>query len=175
MSSHPRYVFATLGRTAGAAAAAKRSGHVDGDLVLAARTGVPVLITDGDPERRLGFAADIHDAGAQRAGMFVHWLPAGAAHDAAGLRQAFEQARGGTLFVDDLYALTPGAWAQLLLLLSPPLLGRVSHRDSRNDVRLICGASRGLHDAIRAGVLSERLFYRLNVIHVNLLAAPGRS
>ena len=75
------------------------------------------------------------------------------------LRHQFDQARGGTLFLDDVITLPADAQAHLLSLLNErmaPLSSTVAFDRSR--VRIVAGASRHL-DAERAtGAFCELLF-----------------
>jgi two-component system response regulator FlrC len=71
---------------------------------------------------------------------------------------AFERAAGGTLVLEAVDALTPGLQGQLLQAL----------QDRPGDVRLISLASRDLLAEVKAGRFAEDLYYRLNVIPLNL-------
>jgi DNA-binding NtrC family response regulator len=92
------------------------------------------------------------------------------------LRHQFDQARGGTLFLDDVLALATDAQAHLLSLLKErmaPLSSTVAFAKSR--VRIVAGASRHLHAERATGAFCELLFYRLNIIHVDLMNRHSAS
>jgi DNA-binding NtrC family response regulator len=164
---------------------------LDDDLELASRTGVPVLITAQCRVQRETCARLIHTSRHQEQGPFVVFSidavspgtgapnasPARRAHDdGVNLRQQFDQARGGTLFIDDITNLTAGAQAQLCCLLeehSFPQL--VTGRSETPSVRIIAGASRHLEAERATGIFCEPLFYRLNVVHFDLLSEHTHS
>ncbi len=125
----------------------------DDDLRLAARVRLPVLITAASSRERDLSARLIHANGGLSRGPFVTVC----VDRPPRLRHLFDQARGGTLFIDDVAALNAEAQRQLLALL-----------EGDRSVRLIAGASRHLDADRAAGVFSDTLFYRLNVIHVDL-------
>jgi CBS domain-containing protein len=131
----------------------------DLDLRLAAQSDVTVLITAPSRRVRLDCARLIHDGGPCGDGPFV------TAPDGAVVRQQFERARGGTLFIEDVASLTAEGQAELFLLLEDGSAGAA--RASLGGVaRIIAGASHPLMPRIQAGAFSDALFYRLNVIHI---------
>jgi two-component system response regulator HydG len=144
---------------------------LDDDVQMAARTHVAVLVTASRRAERERCARLIHAKSNNGHGPFVP-LAIGSAHDAdeSGLRPRFVQARGGTLFVDDIAALSTSAQAELLALLGERLpRASVGPRESNEAVRIISGASCCLDRARATGAFSESLFYRLNVIHIDLI------
>lgn len=163
------------------------------DLQLAARVHVPVLVTAGHHHERDTWARLIHANGDRARGPFVTFCgdvprtslatpdaaarPAEPDHDPDGvvmLRHHFEHARGGTLFIDDIAALTSMAQTHLLTLLDERLatIAAALHRTARG-VRIVAGASRYLDAERAAGTFCEPLFYRLNVIHIDLIAGAA--
>jgi CBS domain-containing protein len=159
----------------------------DLDLNLAAQADVTVLITAPSGDSREAFARFIHDHSLCRRGPFVtvdgqtsiDGDPGRRCHDtdqvvtAIRLRRHFEQARGGTLFIDDVAGMGAEAQAELFLLLEDGVL-RPPAEPTRATARIIAGTSRPLLAEIAAGAFSESLFYRLNSIHVNALG-PARE
>ena len=106
----------------------------------------------------LGYARGAHStANADRQGLFV-------------------EANGGTLFLDEI--------AELPLLLQPKLLrvlqdGEVrplgANRSLRVDVRVMAATNRDLERRLREGQFREDLYYRLNVIQIQLPPLRGRQ
>lgn len=161
------------------------TGAADETIRLAAQVHVPVLVTSEDPEQRHLCARLIHASGGRCRGPFVTF-PVNGQHDAttthssvprvAGgsgidtdLRHRFDQARGGTLFIDDVCALTAAAQAQLLAFLDEQVpVPYSSVPFAEPDVRIVAGASRHVDTERAAGAFSQALFYRLNVIHGDL-------
>jgi DNA-binding NtrC family response regulator len=89
--------------------------------------------------------------------------------DAADVDRWFEQAPGGTLFIDDMSRLSRQGQEQLLLRLEHNALGQLGESNwaGGRRVRVIAGASRVLLAAVAANAFSETLYYRLNLIHVD--------
>jgi transcriptional regulator of acetoin/glycerol metabolism len=81
----------------------------------------------------------------------------------------FEAARGGTIFLDEIGELTPAAQAALLRVLQEGEITRVgANATTRLDVRVIAATNRDPAQAMHAGLLREDLFYRLNVLAIEL-------
>src|SRR3954447_24311499 len=81
----------------------------------------------------------------------------------------FEQADGGTLFVDEIGDFELGLQAKLLRVLETLTLTPVGgHEDRKVNVRVVAATSRDLRKMVEEGKFREDLFYRLNVIVVNL-------
>ncbi|MCC6278356.1 MAG: sigma-54-dependent Fis family transcriptional regulator [Oligoflexia bacterium] len=81
----------------------------------------------------------------------------------------FQFAEGGTLFLDEVGDLSPNMQVKLLRVLQEKKFTPVgSNREIDSDVRIVAATNRGLEEMIRAGSFREDLFYRLNVIPVNL-------
>lgn len=81
----------------------------------------------------------------------------------------FEQAHGGTLFLDDVADMPLTTQAKILRVLTEQVFQRVGGaRWVRVDVRVISATSRDLAAEIAAGRFREDLYYRLNVVPVRL-------
>jgi two-component system response regulator PilR (NtrC family) len=81
----------------------------------------------------------------------------------------FESADRGTLFLDEVGELTPPTQVKLLRVLETRTFKPVgSTRDMRVDVRFITATNRNLRQMVEEGQFREDLYYRLNVIPVEL-------
>src|SRR4051812_2998121 len=81
----------------------------------------------------------------------------------------FEQADGGTLFVDEIGDFELGLQAKLLRVLETLTLTPVGgHEDRKVNVRVVAATSRDLRKMVEEGKFREDLFYRLNVIGITL-------
>jgi len=90
----------------------------------------------------------------------------GATADRAG---AALQANGGTLFLDEICEMDPGLQAKMLRFLQTGTVQRVGEDKPRPvDVRIVCATNRDPQAEVAAGRFREDLFYRLNVIPVDL-------
>ncbi len=88
----------------------------------------------------------------------------------------FEAADGGTLFLDELGTLSGGGQAKLLRVLQAGEFERLgSNLTRRTSVRIIAATNTNLRQAIRAGSFREDLYYRLNVIELEVPALADRS
>jgi DNA-binding NtrC family response regulator len=87
----------------------------------------------------------------------------------------FEAADGGTLFLDELGNLSGGGQAKLLRVLQTGEFERLgSNTTRRTRVRVIAATNANLRQAIREGRFREDLFYRLNVIELEIPALAER-
>lgn len=81
----------------------------------------------------------------------------------------FEQAAGGTLFLDEIGDMPMQAQTRLLRALQSGTIRRVGGRDEvRLDVRIIAATNQNLEPLIAAGNFREDLFYRLNVVPIQM-------
>lgn len=94
----------------------------------------------------------------------------GAFTDAKEMRKGrFELADGGTLFLDEIGDISPGLQVKLLRILQEQEFERVGGTKTvKTDVRLVAATNRNLEEMVKKGEFREDLFYRLNVIPINL-------
>jgi transcriptional regulator with GAF, ATPase, and Fis domain len=90
----------------------------------------------------------------------------GAVTDRAGL---FEEAHGGTVFLDEVADLTSRAQAKLLRVLQEHEVRRVGENFSRRiDVRLVAAANRDMRAEAEQGRFRHDLLYRIDVVRVHV-------
>jgi len=81
----------------------------------------------------------------------------------------FEQANGGTLFIDEIGDISLQTQVKLLRALQFGEFERIGGTKTiKVDVRVITATNRNLEDLIKSGNFREDLFYRINVISINL-------
>jgi DNA-binding NtrC family response regulator len=81
----------------------------------------------------------------------------------------FEEAGGGTLFLDEIGELAPALQSKLLRAVQERTIERLgSGTPIRVDLRLITATSRDLEKAVAEGQFREDLYYRLNVVTIEL-------
>ncbi len=81
----------------------------------------------------------------------------------------FELADGGTLFLDEVAEMTPSAQVKLLRVLQERQFTRLGGtRTITVDVRIIAATNRDLEKAVADGAFREDLYYRLNVIRLEV-------
>lgn len=81
----------------------------------------------------------------------------------------FEQANGGTIFLDEIGDMNPNLQAKLLRVLQEKTIQRVGGRENVPvDVRVIAATHRDLEAAIRERLFREDLYYRLSVVTIKL-------
>jgi DNA-binding NtrC family response regulator len=150
-----------------------------------AHADVPVLITgpNGAGKEVLADIVQVNSARADRPYFKVNLgaLPnelieaelfgteAGAFTGARARAGRFEAADGGTLFLDELGTLAGSGQAKLLRVLQTGEFERLgSNVTRRARVRVIAATNTDLRQGIRAGTFREDLFYRLNVIELEV-------
>jgi len=82
---------------------------------------------------------------------------------------AFERAAGGTLYLDEVGRLPPQVQVKVLRVLQEATLERLGGREPvAVDVRVVAGTQYGLAEEIHAGRFRDDLYYRLNVVSLQL-------
>jgi len=90
----------------------------------------------------------------------------GAYADKAGL---FEMAKGGTIFLDEIGELPPVLQVKLLRVVQEKTFRRIGGaEDIKVDVRIISATNQNLSERIKKGDFREDLYFRLNVIPINM-------
>lgn len=88
----------------------------------------------------------------------------------------FEMARHGTVFLDEVAEMSPALQVKLLRVLQEQRFERVGGVKSiEADVRVLAATNKNLKDAINDGTFREDLYYRLNVIPINVPALKQRK
>jgi DNA-binding NtrC family response regulator len=151
-----------------------------------ADTRTTVLITGESGTGKTLLARSLHALSARRNGPFVEVncgaLPetlleselfghqkgafTGAVRDKVG---KFEAASGGTIFLDEVGTSSPAFQVKLLRVLQDRVIERVG--DTRTipvDVRIVLATNKDLEAAVRAGQFREDLYYRINVITIEM-------
>ena len=150
------------------------------------RTDLTVLVTGESGTGKELVARALHDLGSRRSGSFVAINMAAIPRDlieselfghekgafvGADRRQPgrFEQAEGGSLFLDEVGGMPPEAQTRLLRVLQDgEYLPVGAHRPVRANVRIIAATNRDLQHLMQQGLFREDLFYRLNVVPLRL-------
>ena len=90
----------------------------------------------------------------------------GAVHDKKGL---FEEADGGTIFLDEIGETSPSFQVRLLRVLQEQELRRVGGNETiRVDVRVIAATNKDLAQLVKAGSFREDLYWRLSVVEIRM-------
>jgi DNA-binding NtrC family response regulator len=91
-------------------------------------------------------------------------------------RGLFEEANSGTIFLDEIGEVTPGTQVRLLRVLQDRHVRPVGSNQSKPvDVRVIAATNRVLQDEVRERRFREDLFYRLNVVSIELPPLRARG
>jgi len=154
---------------------------------------VTVLITGETGTGKEVLARAMHEGGPRKAGRFVPVncaaIPAAlleselfghvrgaftdAHQDKAGL---FEEADGGTLFLDEIGHLPLDLQGKLLRVLEDKTIRRVGGNENfAVDVRILAATHVDLRIAVEDGAFRQDLFYRLNVVELELPALRDRG
>jgi Nif-specific regulatory protein len=97
----------------------------------------------------------------------------GATHDKKGL---FEEANGGTIFLDEIGDISQRIQTLLLRVLQEREIRRVGETNTRKiNVRIIAATNKNLAEEVKAGRFREDLFYRLNVISIDMPPLRNRG
>src|SRR5438445_7281510 len=156
-------------------------------------TDLTVMITGESGTGKELAARALHDFGKRRSGPFVainmaaiprelieselfgHEKGAFTGATSRGVGR-FEQAQGGTLFVDEIGDMPIEAQTRLLRVLQEGGFAFVGGRGAmRAEVRIIAATHHELRQLIRQGLFREDLFYRLNVAPIRLPPLRERS
>ncbi len=87
----------------------------------------------------------------------------------------FQEASGGVLFLDEISELTPALQAKLLRILEDKELRPLgSNKTVKVDVQLLSASNRDLAQLVQAGAFRHDLYYRLNVIRLDLPSLRDR-
>ena len=87
----------------------------------------------------------------------------------------FEQAQGGTIFLDEIGEIDRSIQVKLLRILSERTFERVgSSKTQTTDVRVVAATNKDLRELVRTGDFREDLFYRLSVMVIHLAALRER-
>jgi len=149
-------------------------------------TDLTVLITGESGTGKELVARALHDLGSRRAGPFVpinmaaiprnlveselfgHEKGAFVGADSR-MSGRFEQAEGGSLFLDEVGDMPPEAQTRLLRVLQDgEYLAVGANRPVRANVRIIAATNQNLQQLMQQGLFREDLFYRLNVVPLRL-------
>lgn len=91
-------------------------------------------------------------------------------------RGKFEVAEGGTIFLDEIGDMSPGGQAKLLRVLEQKVITRVGGSQSIPiNARVIAATNAHLADAVRAKKFREDLYFRLNVVTLELPSLRDRA
>ena len=87
----------------------------------------------------------------------------------------FELANGGTIFLDEIGEVNLATQVKLLRVLQEHTFERVGGEQSIEvDVRVVAATNRNLEEEVKAGKFREDLFYRLNVVRIEMPALRER-
>src|SRR5437899_3206657 len=81
----------------------------------------------------------------------------------------FELANGGTIFLDEIAEMSPQLQAKLLRVTQDGLFTRVgSNKELQTNARVLAATNSNLEEQVKANRFREDLFYRLNVVELNI-------
>ena len=81
----------------------------------------------------------------------------------------FEMADSGTIFLDEIATISQKMQVELLRVLETKSFIRVGgNKEITSDFRVICATNRDLQSMVEKGLFREDLFYRLNVVNINV-------
>ncbi|QSX36004.1 transcriptional regulator TyrR [Shewanella sedimentimangrovi] len=147
-----------------------------------AQLDAPLLITGETGTGKELMARACHDASMRREHPFIAIncaaLPDSAAEEELfgfvrdGVivkRGLFEEAKGGTVFLDEIAEMSKAAQVKLLRLLTEGSFRRIGGDDEvRVDVRIICSSQKNLAELCQLGEFREDLYYRIHVLSFHM-------
>jgi DNA-binding NtrC family response regulator len=81
----------------------------------------------------------------------------------------FEMADNGTIFLDEIATISSKMQIELLRVLESKTFVRVGgNKEIKSDFRVICATNRDLKTMVENGAFREDLYYRLNVVNINV-------
>jgi len=81
----------------------------------------------------------------------------------------FEMADSGTIFLDEIATISSKMQVELLRVLETRSFVRVGgNKEITSDFRVICATNRDLKSMVEKGLFREDLYYRLNVVNINI-------
>lgn len=81
----------------------------------------------------------------------------------------FEQAQGGTIFLDEIGEIDASTQVKLLRVLGERTIERVGGNKSVSiDVRVVVATNRNLREMVKKGEFREDLYFRMNVVHITM-------
>jgi DNA-binding NtrC family response regulator len=173
LSPEMREIFATVKRVASAAAPVLILGETGVGKELVARALHQRGPRHAQPFKAINCAA--MPPSLLESLLFGHEKGAftGAERQQRGL---FEQAQGGTVFLDEIGELAPPAQAALLRVLETKRLTRIgSDEEVAVDVRVVAATHRDLEAMTQAGTFRMDLLYRLNTVTLRIPPLRARS
>ena len=88
----------------------------------------------------------------------------------------FELADGGTIFLDEIGEINLSTQIKLLRVLQERSFERIGGEKTINvDIRIVAATNKNLEEEVRAGKFREDLFYRLNVVRIEMPALRERK
>ena len=88
----------------------------------------------------------------------------------------FEVADGGTIFLDEVGEINPSTQVKLLRVIQEKSFERVGGTKTINvDVRIVAATNRNLEEEVKNGKFREDLFYRLNVVRIQMPSLRERK
>ncbi len=88
----------------------------------------------------------------------------------------FEEAAGGTILLDEVAEMAPQLQAKLLRVVQDGTFQRIGSNATRAaDVRIVAATNRDLEREVEAGRFREDLYYRLNVVEINVPPLRDRA
>jgi DNA-binding NtrC family response regulator len=166
--------------------------QVQKTIGLVADSDATVLITGETGTGKEVVARTIHRVGARSAGPFmalncaaippdlleselfghVKGAFTGAVLERKG---AFREAHGGTLFLDEIGDMDLAMQAKILRAIQERVVTPVGGRPQKIDVRIVAATHRDLEQRVKQGRFREDLFYRLNVVPIELQPLRSRG